>query len=270
MEKFIERDPFIVCPLNTPDCDVFYRFQGYQVWQFKTNSVSINDATTQNKTLTRIAFQCDIRDGISRIINYRWDQDLEANVPVVEVQGKDQGIEHTFVVEEDLFAEGVRTLVNFKRYYFMAVAYAYNNFLKYDQNNPDSFEGQRYPYLAGRKGAGGPIKIYEAIPHKIEPEQGGTVIQGTYGDSPEITQIEGHGTGLNVVEITDSTHDAIMKGAPWKAGKLTYKAGKGPITVKVVDPMNVGVDTYTVRFDSVNYFNSASGTMNGKVIDGNW
>ncbi|MFA6481753.1 MAG: hypothetical protein WCW62_04175, partial [Bacteroidales bacterium] len=245
MELYQERDPFIVCPLDKPDCDVFYNFQGYQIWQFKTNSVSINDATTHNTTLTRLAFQCDIRDGVSRILNYNWDPDLEANIPVIEVQGKDQGIEHTFVLEEDLFAEGVRTLVNFKKYYYLAVAYAYNNFLKYDQNNPDSFEGQRKPYLAGRRGAGGPIKVYEAVPHKVEPENGGTVIQGMFGASPFIVQVEGHGTGLNAVDITQATHDEIMKGAPWKATKLEFLPGKGPITVKVVDPMNVIDDTYT-------------------------
>jgi hypothetical protein len=269
MEKYQERDPFIVCPLNQPDCDVDYNFQGYQIWQFKTSSVSITDATSQNTNLTRIAFQCDIRDGVSRIINFNWDPDLEANVPVVEVKGNDSGIEHTFVLEEDLFAEGVRTLVNFKKYYYLAVAYAYNNFMKYDQNDPKTFEGQRKPYLAGRKGADGPIKMYEAIPHKIEPENGGTVIQGMFGASPEIVQVEGHGTGLNVVDITMETHDEIMKGAPWKASQIKYQRGKGPIIVKVVDPMNVIDDNYTIKFDSVNYFVSTS-FMNGKVMDGNW
>jgi hypothetical protein len=269
MEAYRERDPFIVCPVTKPDCDVYYNFEGYQVWQLKTASVSVTDATEHNSQLARVVFQCDVRNNVGRLINFVWNTDLEANVPVVEVIGNDEGIEHTFVLEEDIFAEGVRTLVNYKKYYYVAVAYAYNNFLKYDQNNSDSFEGQRYPYLAGRKGAGGPIKIYEAIPHKIEPEQGGTVIQGTYGDSPEVVQIEGHGTGLNSVEITQETHDQIMKGAPWKVDQIKYQAGRGPITVKVIDPMNVAADTYTIKFDSVNYFISTA-FMNGKVMDGNW
>jgi hypothetical protein len=269
MEAYRERDPFIVCPVDKPACDVYYNFEGYQIWQLKTASVSVTDAAEHNSQLARVVFQCDVRNNVGRLINFVWNPEYEANVPIVEVNGADQGIEHTFVLTEDIFAEGVRTLVNYKKYYYVAVAYAYNNFLKYDQNNPDSFEGQRYPYLAGRKGAGGPIKIYEAIPHKIEPEQGGTVIQGTFGDAPEVTQIEGHGTGLNAVEITQATHDQIMSGEPWKASQLTYQAGKGPITVKVVDPMNVIDDTYTIKFDSVNYFISTS-FMNGKVIDGNW
>ncbi|MEA1875799.1 MAG: T9SS C-terminal target domain-containing protein, partial [Bacteroidota bacterium] len=200
LEQYIERDPFIVCPTSNPDCDGNYVFQGYQVWQLKDRTISVTDATEHNSNLARLIYQCDKRDGIDRIINYEWLDDIEANLPVIEVQGANQGIGHTFVVEEDLFASGIRTLVNNKRYYYVAVAYAYNNFMKYDQNNPDSFEGQRTPYKAGRKGAGGPIKVYEVIPHKIEPENGGTLIQGSFGDAPKVTRVEGHGTGRNVVD----------------------------------------------------------------------
>jgi len=270
MEKYSERDPFIVCPTTLPDCNTNYNFEGYQVWQLKDANATVTDATEHDGQKARVVFQCDVRNGVGRLINFQWNTDLEANIPVVEVIGNDKGIEHTFVMVEDIFAEGVRTLVNFKKYYYVAVSYAYNNFLKYDQNNPDSFEGQRFPYLAGRKGAGGPIKVYEAIPHKIEPEQGGTVIQGTFGDAPPIVQVEGHGTGLNVIDITKATHDNIMKGAPWKADVLEFAPGRGPINVKVVDPMSVVDDIYTLKFDSVNYFSSPTGVMNGKVISGNW
>ncbi len=269
MEKYRARDPFIVCPIDKPDCDVDYKFQGYQVWQFKNSTVSITDATSKNTNLAREVFQCDIRDGISRIINFNWDADLEANIPVVEVKGTDTGIEHTFVLEEDIFAEGVRTLVNFKKYYYMAIAYAYNNFLKYDQNDPKSFEGQRKPYLAGRKGADGSIKIYEAIPHKILPDNAAAYPPVWFGASPTIVQVEGHGTGMNVVDISQETHDEIMKGARWKANQVRYQMGKSPIVVKAIDPMNVVDDIYTIKFDSVSY-SCSSAFMNGKVIDANW
>ncbi|MFA6352302.1 MAG: hypothetical protein WCW86_08260, partial [Bacteroidales bacterium] len=270
MEKYHERDPFIVCPADMPDCDMYYAFEGYQVWQLKDKTVSVTDATEHDKNKARVVFQCDVMNGIGRIVNYHWHTDMEANVPVVEVEGSDKGIEHTFVLTEDIFAEGVRTLVNNKKYYYVAVSYAFNNYMKYDQNDPTTFEGQRAPYLAGRKGAGGPIKIYEAIPHKIEPELGGTVIQGTFGDAPEIVQIEGHGNGMNVLDITEETRLEIMSGAPWKAEEPKYEAGRGPIVVKVVDPMGVVEDDYTLKFDSVNYFYSENGVMNGKAIDANW
>jgi len=269
LEQYQERDPFIVCPLNNPDCDINFHFQGYQVWQLKDYTVSITDAMSHNGNLARLIFQCDIRDGISQIVNYTWDNAIEANYPVTEVDGSDLGIEHTFVIEEDMFAAGVRKLVNFKDYYFVAVAYAHNNFMKYDQNNPDSFEGQKLPYKAGRRGAGGPIKIYSAIPHKIDPELGGTLILGDFGDSPEITQLEGHGSGINILDITEETRDAIMAGPPWRVDEIIYEAGKGPINISVVDPINLISDTYTLKFDSTNYFASTS-FMNGKLIDGNW
>ena len=115
MEAYKERDPFIVCPVSKPDCDVYYNFEGYQIWQLKTASTSVTDATEHNTQLARIVFQCDVRNNVSRLINYIWNADYEANVPSVEVIGADEGIQHTFVLEEDIFAEGVRTLVNFKK-----------------------------------------------------------------------------------------------------------------------------------------------------------
>ncbi|MBT5428263.1 MAG: T9SS C-terminal target domain-containing protein, partial [Bacteroidetes bacterium] len=268
LEKYSERDPFIVCPLNDQDCNTNFEFQGYQVWQLKDHTVSITDATTHNSNLARVIFQCDLRDGISQIVNYEWNNEIEANQPVVEVEGANQGISHTFVVEEDLFATGIRTLVNFKEYYYLVVAYAYNSFKPYHQNDPDSNDGQKRPYLAGRRGAGGPIKTYPVIPHKVSPEEGGTLIRSDFGDSPAITRIEGHGTGRNIVDIDTLTHDAIMAGPPWKVDAITYQAGRSPINVTVADPLNLVNDNYTVRFDSVNYF--VGSTMNGKVLSGKW
>jgi hypothetical protein len=96
------------------------------------------------------------------------------------------------------------------------------------------------------------------------------VIQGTFGDAPEIVQIEGHGNGMNVLDITEETRLEIMSGAPWKAEEPKFEAGRGPVVVKVVDPMGVVEDDYTLKFDSVNYFYSENGVMNGKAIDANW
>lgn len=268
LEQYVERDPFIVCPLNDPECDVNFVFQGYQIWQLKNREVSITDITSHNSNLTRIVFQCDIRDGIDQIVNYNWNDEIEANIPVVEVKGANQGISHTFVVGEDLFASGIRTLVNFKEYYYIAMAYAFNSYKPYSQNDPDSFDGQKKPYLAGRRGAGGPIKIYDAIPHKTEPEEGGTLVNSSFGDAPAIIRLEGHGTGRNIVDIDSATHDAIMTGAPWKVDRIAYVPGKGPIDVTVVDPLNLIPDDYVVKFDSVNHF--IGSTMNGKVLAGKW
>ena len=147
---------------------------------------------------------------------------MQTNVPKIEVEGADEGIEHSFVVEEDLFSKGYDKLVNFKDYYYVAIAYAHNNYLQYDQNNQETLIGQKQPYKAGRKGANGAIKVYTATPHKIEPEILGIILQGEYGNSTEITQIEGQGSGSNIIDLTEESLDSIMSGPPWKVNNAGY------------------------------------------------
>ena len=149
LESYMEKDPSWVCgdTLIKP-CDQHYYFQGYQVFQFKDASVSMTDRYDGNKA--RLVFQCDIKDGVSKLVNYTWSDDLEANIPVLEVDGNDQGITHTFVLEKDFFATGDPRLINNREYYYSAVAYSYNPTMKYDQNIETSFNGQKTPYLAGR------------------------------------------------------------------------------------------------------------------------
>ncbi len=268
MEAYQEIDPFIICPLTDPDCDSYYKFQGYQVYQLKDHTVSVTSVSEHNTELARLVFQCDIEDNVAQMVNYSWNEELGANVPVEEVNGDNMGIKHSFILETDAFATRDKTLINHKKYYYIAVAYASNNFLHYDQNDTDTSEGQRTPYLSGRKGVGGAIKTYESIPHIIDPEKGGTVIQGDYGDAPAIVQVEGHGGGRNILDLTEETIDEIMSGPPWVADEVKYKAGFGPIDVHVVEPMNVPNDSFIIKFDSVNSY--VGSKMNGKVIDADW
>ncbi|MFC2119221.1 T9SS C-terminal target domain-containing protein, partial [Bacteroidota bacterium] len=167
MEAYVERDPLIVCPDDDPECDEFYRFQGYKIFQLKDNSVSVTETTQHNTELARLVYQCDIRDGISQMVNYYWNDELEANIPVEEVYGNNNGIEHSFVITQDAFADREKTLINHKKYYFLAIAYAHNSFMTYDQNDVNTYSGQKKPFLAGRKGVGGGIKTYEVVPHIV-------------------------------------------------------------------------------------------------------
>lgn len=276
LEQYIEKDPSIVCNSDIDPCDEYYRFQGYQVYQLKNTSASINDR--YNLDLVRPIFQCDIKDGISQIVNYVWSDQLGANVPIEEVNGVDDGITHTFVIEKDFFATGDNRLVNHREYYYTAIAYSYNNSLLYNQQIQETFLGQKKPYLAGRNN----IKRYKAVPHRNDPEDGGTVIQGDYGYGPQITQIEGHGNAYNILDLTQETIDEIMSGYPWKASTPTYTNGKGPVNVKIIDPLNVPEDAYTLKLvdaevwsyglikPGANWFvvNSAGDTVwNHKTID---
>lgn len=242
LEEYVEKDPSIVCTSDIDPCDEYYRFQGYQVFQYESPTVSISDR--YNNSLVREVFQCDIEDEIDQIVNYTWSDELGANVPVEEVNGANNGIVHTFIIENDLFASGDSRLINNREYYYSVLAYGYNHSMLYNQSIQETFNGQKKPYLAGRNN----IKRYTATPHINDPESGGTIAQSEYGYGPKITQIEGHGNGNNVLELTEETIDDIMSGYPWKASNVEYDNGYGPINVKIIDPLNVPEDTYTLKF----------------------
>ncbi|HXK81035.1 MAG TPA: hypothetical protein PLO05_02620 [Bacteroidales bacterium] len=262
LESYIEKDPSIVCNSDLDPCDEYYRFQGYQIYQLKNKSATASDR--YNDDLVRIVFQCDVEDGIKKVVNYNWSDELAANVPVLEVQGKDNGIVHTFVVEEDEFASGDNRLINHREYYYTALAYGYNNTMLYNQQVQETFNGQKKPYLAGRNN----IKRYEAIPHINDPEDGGTVIQGDYGYGPEIKQIEGFGNSNNVLDLKKESIDEIMSGYPWKAQEPVYENGRGPINVKIIDPLNVPEDDYVLQFTNIETMSVQQAP--GWVKQGDW
>ena len=80
----------------------------------------------------RIVYQCDVKNGVSEIKNYIYDDDLQASVPTMMVQGADNGIKSTFVLTQDAFTTtGDVNLINHKTYYYMAISYAYNNYQDY-------------------------------------------------------------------------------------------------------------------------------------------
>jgi len=129
--------------INIPDptVDRKYRFEGYQIFQLKDDEASVADIADPTKA--RLVAQCDIKNDVSRIINFEFDEALGFSVPVEKVDGENKGIRHSFRVTEDAFAQGARTLVNHKTYYYVAVAYAYNNYKTYNPNDPQQLDGQK-------------------------------------------------------------------------------------------------------------------------------
>jgi len=238
-----------------------YRFEGYKVYQLANASVGADELYNTDKA--RLVFQCDVRNGVTRLINYEYDESLQANVPKLKVDGGDGGITHSFVITDDKFAQGDNpNLVNHQTYYYMAVAYSYNNYLTYSQEDAQGLQGQKKPYLEGRKN----IQCYAAVPHKTV---NGTVLRATYGDSPAVTRLVGVGNGGNELELDEETINSILFdengdvkmandstcrfGAPNYpiAYHPTYKAGFGPIDVKIVDPLNVKSHRYELTFDEM-------------------
>ena len=137
-------------------------------------------------------------------------------------------------------------MVNHKKYYYIAVAYAYNNYKNFDPNDPDALDGQRIPYLRSRLAITGGIESVVGIPHDPTPEADGTIFTTSYGYQPAITQIEGLGNGGAFLELDSSTVASIMSSG--SVNHPTYESGAGPIDVKVIDPLNLAGGTYTLGF----------------------
>ena len=272
LESYSEIDPQISGILVTDSTqrnDSIYRFEGYVVYQLANKEVSVDELNDITKA--RVVYQCDVKNNVSRIINFIYDDQLGFAVPTVMVEGADNGIKTTFEITQDAFTTtGDVRLVNHKTYYYMAISYAYNNYMDYDidENSPEALFGQKTPYLAGRKN----IRLYSAVPHSSVD---GTIINSNYGDELQITRWSGIGNGGNQLEFTQETIDEILSKRPADSTNLfgspdypiayhpTYEEGNGPLKIKVVDPLNVVSTNYAVWFEEFQdkYITEASGNV---------
>jgi hypothetical protein len=213
--------------------DSVYRFQGYMLYQLKDETVTPADFYNPDKA--RLVLQCDKKDGVKQIVNFTYDLSLQALVPQEMVAGADNGVVHSISITEDKFAVGNTRLVNHKTYYFAIVAYGYTPSLV----TPNYAIPKDYlPFIVGNKSADGTTGfVHSGIPHNPAPENGGTEAHSTYGMGPKLTRIEGHGNGGNVLDLTSSSISEIV--ANGFAKNPTYENSHGPVTIKVVDPLNV-------------------------------
>ena len=241
-EGYAEYDPFIVS--EDSSADKYYRFQGYQIYQLVNDEVSLSEL--EDPTKARLVAQCDKADGVDRLINFEFDDALGASLPNEMVDGADQGIRHSFKLTEDKFAQGSPTLVNHKTYHFMAISYAYNNYKEYNPEDPTALDGQKKPYIPCRKAAVGGVKIISAVPHAPIAEAGGTAQLIEYGSSPRITRLDGYGNGNRDLELTQESIDEILLNGSILTP--TYDYGKGPINIKVVDPLNLASGYFECKF----------------------
>lgn len=224
--------------VEVPEEDQVYNFQGYKIYQLADASVTVDQL--DDPDFARLIYQSDIKDGITQLINYEFDPNLGLSVPVEKVNGADEGIRHSYEIVEDAFATTDVNLVNFKTYCFLTMAYGYNEYLPYTISD-GAATGQASPYIQSRKSATGSIQTICGIPHKIESQDGGTVLNSNYGDGVEITRIEGRGSGgpQNFVRLKQESIDQIMSGEPWKSNELKYERGEGPVEIFVADPLTV-------------------------------
>jgi hypothetical protein len=267
-------------PNQSSSTDSVYRFEGYKVYQLRDASVSAGDLYNVDKA--RLVYQCDINNNVAQIVNYTPDLGLSALVPKEMVMGENKGIKHSILVTEDKFAIGNTKLVNHKTYYYAVVAYAYSPRPNPIDFNPAVLE-EYAPYLQGRLSADRNAPFaHSAIPHIPSPEAGGTDMASVYGSGVRLTRIEGHGNGGNILDITDEAREEILKSN--LAPKLDYLNGRGPVEIKVVDPLNVADgnyrftlsgDTQNARWKLVNLTtgeavgsDSTIGIVNEQIING--
>ncbi len=269
LEGYAAGDPGIVYGSLHPllaNIDTSFNFEGYQIFQLKDASVSTTDLYNLDKA--RLVAQSDLRNGVTTLVNRDFNQALNADVPQdMTILAEDDGISHSIRITEDAFASGDRRLVNHKTYYFLALSYAYNNYLTYNDVSFDTLNplnasniGQKKPYLAGRRN----VKVYAGIPHIPSPEIGGTNQNAVYGSGPKIKRLEGSGNSNNVIDLTEESINAIVTAQPvtfnaadatpnaWNGSahveQIEYLNGRGPINVKVIDPLNVPGGEFTLQF----------------------
>lgn len=237
--------------------DNFYRIEGFKVYQLLNDGVSVEELDNPSKA--KLAFACDVDNGVKTLINYEYDASVAGDVPKVKAVGTDNGLKSSFRFTKDLFSSSPdQKVINHKTYYFMTVAYGYNQYGEYKEDTPwtikngASSEGQKKPYLQGRNS-----KKAFGIPHNPTPEKEGTMSQSVYGYGPKITRHEGQGNGGNYLDFTDETVNAILSSSTGMVEKVTYQNAAGPIGVKVVDPLNVPNAEFAVKFINKKYYSNA-------------
>ena len=311
-----------------------YIFEGYQIYQLKDGNASIADINDPSKA--RLIAQCDVENyydtilsidtiwtitssgdtvvsrldtvwnpspslPIGTLVNYTTNTQTGLLTGTVMVEGANRGIQHVFRVTNDAFATGTNTaLVNNREYYFIAVAYAQNRFKEYSQTEAAFLDGQKEPYLAGRKNErGGSITPITVIPHNPAIEDGGKMAQAEFGMSPNIIRIEGFGNGTSSgLRLSEQTITELM-GAPGVEGKgpgtyvsnftsgisgqgdrsyMTnpcmvahpqYEENYGPINVRVIDPLKLKEGRFNILFWNAVYDNDGNITnFNNDTVGG--
>ncbi len=228
--------------------DTLYRFEGYKFYQLSGPDVTLADLDDPDKA--RLIFQADLKNNVDRIFNWETVDNPtgeEFYAPFVQVEGRNDGLRHTFRITEDQFAEGDRRLVNHRRYYFTALAYAFNEYEPFD---PKDIIGQRRPYLEGRRNIGdGDNPFYIAIPRPIVDRS----LNAQYGEGPAITRLDGIGVGGRFVDISEETRQAIMDGS--FDGTIVYESGEGPVEITIFNPLEVVDGSFELRLVDENLNN---------------
>ena len=234
--------------------DSIYRFEGYRIYQLSGPNVSL--AEIDNPERVREIAQFDLRNGIQRIFN--WTEVEEQDnpneqpylTPSLAIDSEDDGLRHSISITQDAF-EGDR-LINHRRYYFAAIAYAYNNYKQFDPTDADN-PGQPTPYRVSSRNIGDPDTgepNYVAIPRPILDQE----LMASFGDGIPVTRLSGQGNNGNFLDLTEASEEDIaeyIRTGALETGfndEISYEEGAGPINVMIVNPLKVVDGEYEITF----------------------
>jgi len=238
-----ELDP--LAPEDLVEDSASYFFEGYLVYQLANLNVAIDELEDPDKA--RLVFQSDVANGASTIYNWEEIENPSQSptdpptifVPVLEVEGEDEGVRTTFELTQDVFSGD--PLVNHTTYYFTAIAYAFN---QYEPFSAVANSGQSMPYLEGRRN----IQTYSVTPRPIADRN----VNAEYGDGAIITRLDGLGAGNNFLVLSNEERTRLFdsqEGLSGFTGSITYEPGGGPVTISVIDPLRVRDGDYVIRLD---------------------
>lgn len=248
--------------------DTAYRFQGYIIYQLADANVTVGELNNPDRArllegdvngdgVKDFDGIMDRVDGVTSIINREYNASVDQTIPVLKVKGEDRGIFKSFVVSKDMFQTEKDQLTNFQRYNYLIIAYGHL-----------ANSATERPYLQGTQN----VKVFTATPHKPAPEASGTITQSEFGQTPAITRLTGTGTGFlptgfTGLEIEDGQEEKILTDNSLQT--LTYKAGFGPLNIKVIDPKRVVKGDFKFKMFSrlrYNRYNSRTEFKRGDQI----
>lgn len=229
-------------PKNQPD--TFYRYEGLLVYQLANAGIGYTPDELADPTKARLIYQADLKNGVSKIVNWNKKQNPDPQAPdniyfepKVMVEGNDGGMKMTFNVTQDQFTTSTDTrLVNNKKYYFVTLSYAFNDYVHFDPILGD--KTQFLPFVTGRRN----IAIRTPIPRPIVDVD----LNADYGDGAIITRLDGYGAGNNYLDVQEASFSSIINGT--SGDSIVYKPGKGPVQIKIYNPIDVVDGEFILKF----------------------
>nr|MBK9652052.1 hypothetical protein [Bacteroidota bacterium] len=253
VEFYSEKDPIIPSfiyfnnqTISFTDEQRTYNFQGYQLFQLRDESVTLADLADIDKA--RLVAQCDIKDSIAMIVNYKWNDNSKFWDAQIKVQGENKGLKHAFDITKDAFAQGADRLINYKTYYYTLVSYAHNEYYPF-------FGGLGYPenptqnksYLRGRLN----VKVYAAVPHNPINENFGTALNSQFAQGIAVQRIEGQGNGNHALDLSEASVNEALTAPDYRSYFPIYIGGHAPITVAVYDPMKLRTNDFETKLTGI-------------------